>query len=254
MALMLTSSRHRAILARLRADGEVQVPELAQTFGVSESTIRRDLDTLGSDGLVLRVRGGARAGGEPDDDPFGTVVTQSAPLKEAVAARAAELVRDGDVVLLDIGTTTSRIARRLAERRITVITSSLAVVDELRESLTVDLVILGGAYRRSYLSLVGTLTENALAELRATVCFLSTSGVSSGGQVMDTTGLEVPVKRAMLAASERRVLVADRDKFPGSGLLRVAGPEEFTTIITNAGATPATLARFTEAGTEVITA
>lgn len=251
---MLTSSRHRAILERVHAAGEVHVPELAGAFGVSESTIRRDLDALGADGLLSRVRGGGRSITEVDDEPFPTTVVRSAAEKDAVAARAADLVRDGDVVLLDIGTTTSRLAHHLRQRRITVITSSLAVVDELRESASVELIILGGVYRRSYLSMVGMLTENALAELHASVCFLSTSGVGPTGQVMDTTGMEVPIKRAMLAAADRRVLLVDRDKFPGSGLLRVAGPEEFTTLVTNTGADASTLTHFSEAGTEVITA
>lgn len=226
---------------------------LAGEFGVSASTIRRDLDVLGADGLLRRVRGGGLSVTEADDEPFPVIKVRSADEKDAIAARAARIVQDGDVVLVDIGTTTARLAYHLRDKKITVITASLAVVDELRECTTVELVILGGVYRRSYLSMVGMLTEQALAELRANLCFISASGVTSDGLVMDTTGMEVPIKRAMMSVAQRRVLLADRDKFPGAGLLRIAGAAEFTALVTNDGADPDTLATFAAAGTEVIT-
>lgn len=225
---------------------------LAAEFRVSASTIRRDLDVLSAEGLLRRVRGGGSSV-EPDAVPFGEVSTHHGDEKNAIAVRAAELVPDGSVVLIDIGTTTARLAHQLRGRRLTVITASLAVVDELRDEDCVELIVLGGALRNNYLSLVGMLTEQALAQLRANVCFLSASGIRPGGQVMDTTGIEVPVKRAMVAASERTILLADRTKFPGTGLLSVCGPDQIATLVTNAGADQATLNVFRAATTEVIT-
>ena len=250
---MLTDTRHRAILRRLRTQGDVSVQVLADEFGVSPSTIRRDLATLSADGLLRRVRGGGSSV-EQDADTFDVVDQRCAADKDAVAERAAALVEDGQIVCLDIGTTTARLARRLRERRVTVITSSLAVVDELRHAPGPELIVLGGVLRNTYQSLVGLLTEQALAQLSAHVCFLSTSGVNAAGQVLDTTGIEVGVKRAMLAAAERSVLLADKGKFPGTGLLSVCGPADIDVVVTNAGADPATLARMAEAGTAVIEA
>lgn len=250
---MLTSTRQDAILKRLRADGEVSVQTLASELAVSTSTIRRDLDVLSADGLLRRVRGGGSRV-EPDAMPFGEVSAQSRAEKDAIAMRAAQLVPDGSVVLIDIGTTTARLAHHLRRRRLTVITSSLAVVDELRDEDSIELIVLGGVLRNNYLSLVGMLTEQALAQLRANVCFLSTSGIRAGGQVMDTTGIEVPVKRAMVAAAERTILLADRTKFPGTGLLSVCGADQIAVLVTNEGADQATLGTFHAAGTEVITA
>ena len=249
---MLSSRRQDAILQQLRVNGEVSVQILATVFSVSTSTIRRDLDTLSEDGLLRRVRGGgSRIEGDPI--PFPDVSRQSSMEKDQIAVRAAQLVPEGSVVLIDIGTTTARLAHQLRGRRLTVITSSLAVVDELRDEDSIELIVLGGVLRNNYLSLVGMLTEQALGQLRAHLCFLSGSGIRPEGNVMDTTSIEIPVKRAMVAAAERTVLLADRTKFPGTGLLSVCGPEQISVLVTNRGADPATLDVFQSAGTEVIT-
>ncbi|MCV2394948.1 DeoR/GlpR family DNA-binding transcription regulator [Actinotalea sp. M2MS4P-6] len=248
---MLTATRQAEILRLLQESGAVAVEDLADRFGVSASTIRRDLNVLSAEGLLRRVRGGSI---EADAVPFADVARQAATEKERVAEAAAALVRDGDVVLVDIGTTTAGLARRLRGKRITVLTSSLAVVDELRDDDDVELVVLGGVVRKNYQSMVGMLTEQAISQLRAHVCFLGTSGVRPDGVVMDTTGIEVPVKRAMIASAERTVLLADRTKFPGTGLLDVCGANAVQTLVTNVDADPATLDTFRLAGAEVVTA
>ncbi|RYV52970.1 DeoR/GlpR family DNA-binding transcription regulator [Pengzhenrongella frigida] len=249
---MLSSTRHDAILSKLRADGEVSVQTLVGELRVSASTIRRDLDLLSEDGLLRRVRGGGSRV-EPDAVAFREVSHQASAEKDEIAAHAATLVPDHSVVLIDIGTTTARLAHHLRGRRLTVITSSLAVVDELRDEDSIELIVLGGVLRNNYLSLVGMLTEQALGQLRAHICFLSGSGIRADGAVMDTTGIEVPVKRAMLAAAERTILLADRTKFPGTGLLPVCGPDRIAVLVTNQRADPATLATYRAVGTEVIT-
>ena len=248
---MFSSTRQDQILKRLRSDGEVSVQTLAAALRVSTSTIRRDLDMLSSDGLQRRVRGGGSSV-EPDAVDFGEVSSLASTEKDAIAMRAAQLVPDDAVVVIDIGTTTARLAHHLRGRRLTVITSSLAVVDELRDQ-DCELIVLGGVLRNNYLSLVGVLTEQALSQLRAKLCFLSASGIRPDGFVMDTTGIEVPVKRAMVAAAERTVVLADSTKFPGAGLLSVCGPEQIDTVITNRNADKATLDVFEATGTEVIT-
>jgi DeoR/GlpR family transcriptional regulator of sugar metabolism len=248
---VLPVSRHGEILRLVRSSGVVSVEALAANLGVSPSTIRRDLQSLDADGALRRVRGGAGCVADDDPVPFAEVATVAADDKERVARAAAELVADGEVVLLDIGTTTARLARMLRGRRITVITSSLAVVDELRDDPAVELLVLGGILRRNYLSLVGMLTEQALREVRAHRLFLGTSGIARDGQVRDSTLVEVPVKRAMIEAAEQIVVVADRGKFPGTGLLPVCGPEEVDVIVTNSGADADTLAACAAAGTEI---
>lgn len=229
---MLTTTRQAHILQSLRTDGQVTVEELADQFGVSASTIRRDLKALSTEGLLRRVRGGGSI--ESDRVPFVDVQQQQPEEKSRIAATAASLVKDGDVVLLDIGTTTALLARALRGRRITVVTSNLAAVDQLRDDDSVELIILGGAVRKNYHSMVGALTEQALAQIRATICFLGTSGIRDDGTIMDTTGMEVPIKRAMIESSQRVVVLADATKLPGVGLLSVCGPEDFHALVTDA--------------------
>ena len=256
---MLPARRHGEIIRLVRDSGVVSVDTLAAQLCVSPSTIRRDLQSLDAEGALRRVRGGAgcltghavdvvmRA----DAVPFAEVAGVAAGDKERVARSAAGLVEDGEVVLIDIGTTTAYLAHALRGRRITVITCSLAVVDELRDDTDVELLVLGGILRRNYLSMVGMLTEQALREVRAHRLFLGTSGIRRDGRVMDSTLVELPVKRAMMSAAEQTVVLADRGKFPGTGLLPVCGPEDVDVVVTNEGADPATLAVCAWAGAEI---
>lgn len=251
--------RQVAIVDRLRAEGAQSVDQLSAATKASPATIRRDLDALKSAGVVDRFHGGAvlRAEAGPDADisrPFAQVVAADAEDKLAVARMASSLVVDGDVVILDIGTTTMALAKELCGRSITVITANLAVLDVLRDDTAVDLILLGGHVRRQYHSMVGSITEEALNHVRATIGFIGASGVRPDGTVLDTTAVEVPVKRALLRAAERRVLVVDRHKFPGSGALRVCAIDGVDVLVTNAGAHPATLDTARRAGVDVRTA
>lgn len=249
---MLPHQRHETILRTLRAEGPAAVRTLAERLGVSQATVRRDLEQLEQEGRLTRVYGGAVPTAD-HDEPFAQVAGVRVEAKDAIAARCAEMVKDGDSVLLDIGTTAHRLARLLHGRSLTVITSNLAVYEELADDPEIQMVVLGGIVRRSYRSLVGFLTEDALRQVHADRLFLGTSGVRSDGQVMDTTMVEVPVKRAMIAASEQVVLIADADKFPGTGIARVCGPEDLHAVVTNATADPATCAALRDAGVEVVT-
>lgn len=236
----------------LRSDGPATVEALAERLNISTATIRRDLVQLDEQGLLRRVYGGAMPVDDHRDDPFVDVAAMRAEEKDRIAQRCAELVKDGETILLDIGTTAHRVARQLRGRSLTVVTSSLAVLEELVDEEGIQLVMLGGMVRRDYRSLVGFLTEDNLRQVKADRLFLGTSGVRHGGDVMDTTVVEVPVKRAMIAASDQVILVADVGKFPGTGLARVCGPQELDVVVTNASSDPATLSTLREAGVEVI--
>ena len=247
---VLAERRHQLILRALRAGGPAAVTDLSEQLGVSPATIRRDLVKLEEDGLLTRVHGGAVV--EEGDQPFAEVAEVRVNEKDAIAERAAAMVEDGQSVLLDIGTTAYRLARQPHGRRLTGITSHLVVYEELADDEGIELVLLGGMVRREYRSLVGFLTEDNLRQLHADWLFLGTSGVRPGGQVMDTTVVEVPVKRAMIKAGEKVVLLADAAKFPGHGMAKVCGPEELDAVVTNEPVDAATRASFQEAGVEVV--
>lgn len=246
--------RHRDITERLSAGRSVSVDALAAELGVSRSTVRRDLTDLEQTGLVQRVHGGAVLVVDQVevDRPFDDVADDDAELKLAVARRAADLVHDGDTVILDIGTTTRLLARCLRGRSVTVVTPSLAVLDELRDDPAVEVILLGGLVRRRYHSLVGTLTVAWIGQIHARTVFLSASGVSPAGDVLDTTMVELPTKRALLDSADTVVLLADRNKFPGKGSLRACGADRLDVIVTNQGADPESLANCEKQGARVV--
>ncbi len=253
----MRAARQRSIVGRLRVRGTASTEELADLCGVSIATVRRDLIELERLGALRRVHGGAEAPGATDADAvrgFAEVAATDAAEKTAVAQRAAALVQDGDCVVLDIGTTTMLLAKELRGRPVTVVTASLAVLDVLRSDDAVELILLGGVVRRTYHSLVGSLTEDALRQVRGSHVFLGASGVRADGTVLDTTAVEVPVKRALLASADTSVLLVDRHKMPGTGSLRVCEAGVVDLLVTNDGADAPTLTACRAAGTEVVLA
>ncbi len=226
---LLPARRRQEILRAVRG-GQAHVSDLAESFGVSEMTVRRDLRRLATDGKLARVRGGAVAA----EAPFAQIEVERFDAKDRIGAAAAATVADGQTVMLDIGTSTLQLARHLHGRRVTVITTSLAVLEELLPDPAIELVLPGGIVRRNYRSLVGVVAEDSLRQLRADVAFLGTSAVDEQLGVWDTTMVEVPIKRAMVANSTSVVLLADAAKFAMSGVVRVCGPEALDRIVTDA--------------------
>lgn len=250
---ILGAQRRRLILDATRSGAGVQVAELASRFGVSDITVRRDLARLARDGQLTRVHGGAMV--RHDEPPFATIEVQRAPAKERVGIAAARLVQDGQTIMIDIGTTTLQLARALHGRTLTVITSSLPVVEDLRDEPGIELVVLGGVLRRNYRSLVGLLAEDALRQLSADIAFLGASGLPRDSlAVMDTTMAEVPIKRGMLAAADRSILLVDAQKFSMGGVVRVCGAEELDIVVTDAGHDEPALDGLARVGVEVVLA
>jgi DeoR/GlpR family transcriptional regulator of sugar metabolism len=248
---MLPAQRRQAILRAVRS-GTAHVGALADEFGVSEMTVRRDLHALARDGRLERVRGGALS--VDSERPFSEIVVERLEAKDRIGRAAAALVEDGQTVMLDIGTTTLQVARHLRGRSLTVVTTNLAVYEELLPEPGIELVLPGGVVRRNYLSLVGMLAEDTLRRLRADIAFLGTSGIDAELAVWDTTMIEVPIKRAMIAASKRTILVADAAKFDMDAMVRVCEASELDAIVTDERV-PATRRRALDrVGVEVIVA
>jgi DeoR/GlpR family transcriptional regulator of sugar metabolism len=257
---MILRERRDRIIAELQSGGAASVRDLADAMDVSESTIRRDLQMLDKNGELTRTYGGAilRPGATVDAD--GRESESEAPFREmdncdakrAMAVAGAALIPDGSVVILDIGTTTPFVARELKGRDVTVITSNLAVFDELRHDQAARLVMLGGVVRRNYRTLVGTLTEHALEQVSADFLFLSCTGIKSSGYVVDNMAVEAPIKHSMIRAADKVVLLASAEKFPGTGALRLCSLSDLNVLITTDGAPEETLTLCREAGGEVI--
>jgi DeoR/GlpR family transcriptional regulator of sugar metabolism len=248
---MLAARRQELILEAVRTGRGVAVAELAARFAVSEMTVRRDLARLAREGKLTRVHGGAVH--DRAEPPVADIAVERLGAKERIGRAAAELVEDGQTVMLDIGTTTLQLARALHGRSLTVITSNLAAMEDLLPEEEIEIVLVGGVVRRNYRSVVGVLAEDALRQLSADVAFLGASGFRHDDLgVMDTTMVEVPIKRAMLGAAERAVLRADAAKFAMGGVVRVCGAEELDTLVTDAGPDEPAIAAIEQAGVEVV--
>jgi DeoR/GlpR family transcriptional regulator of sugar metabolism len=191
----------------------------------------------------------------PEREPgFSQIEVERFDVKDRLGASASSLVEDGMTVMIDIGTSTLQLARHLHGKRITVVTTYLAVVEELLPDPEVELVLPGGIVRRNYRSLVGVLAEDSLRQLKSDIAFLGTSAVDYELGVWDTTMVEVPIKRLMIANSESVVLLADAEKFSRSGVVRICGPESLDHIVTDAPVPHASRATLAAASIEVTVA
>jgi DeoR/GlpR family transcriptional regulator of sugar metabolism len=242
------AQRRQDILRAVR-NGSTHVAELAQRFGVSEMTVRRDLRALAREGKLERVHGGAV--NASTERPFAETVVERFEAKNRIGAAAAELVEDGQTVMIDIGTTTLQAAHHLHGRDITVVTTSLAVYEELVQDPAIELILPGGVVRRNYRSLVGVLAEDTLRQLKADILFLGTSAVDPELGVWDSTMVEVPIKRAMIEAADCVALLADNEKFSNAGLVRVCDAGALDRIVTDAELPAPCLPAIEQTGIEV---
>ncbi len=215
---------------------------MAAEFGVSEMTIRRDIETLCSTGQVLRIPGGARIGrGILAEKPFLERLQRRNDDKARIGKLAASLIREGESVVLDSGTTTLHIARNLREHACTVITFSLAVMQELADSTTVRVELTGGVYRASSHDLIGATVNEALGSIRADKVFFGAAAVSLKGGVM-VNDPEAP--RALLQSGRERILIVDSSKLGQDALYRFCGLDGCDMIVTDSGAHASDLEKF----------
>lgn len=247
---MFAEERQRAIVQKVREAGSVAVDDLAGVFGVSAPTIRADLARLESRGLIVRTHGGAiRAEGtlfEPSHDER-TVIRRAE--KRAIAHAAAALVRPGETILLDAGTTTLELALALRDRRsLTVVTNSLANATVLMECAGVEVIMVGGQVQRLRRATLGPLAMRFLDGFRVDKAFLGFNGVEAdaGFTVVDFDAAEV--KRRMLRCATQSVVLADSDKIGRVAFASAAAIADADLLITDDRAQPTQLARLREKG------
>ncbi|MEA5648811.1 MAG: DeoR/GlpR family DNA-binding transcription regulator [Cutibacterium granulosum] len=250
---MLKAARHDAIVELLRDRPAMRTADIAQKLHVSLATVRRDSIALESQGVVERSWGGIQLVTGVDDH-FGDVMNHRSQAKDAIARRTAELVHDGDTVIMDIGTTVHHLTGLLAGRDITVLTASFPVFEALRSDPDVTVVVLGGTWSERYQCFDGQFVADALTHHQADLAFLGCSGVAPNGRVRDTSRTQAHIKQAVVSAASRSYLLADSEKFPGTGAHSPFTIDEVTGIIT-AGPSPADIDAYcASTGMEVITA
>jgi DeoR/GlpR family transcriptional regulator of sugar metabolism len=248
---MLSSERRAQLLARLDEEGRATVDALARDLRVTPSTIRRDLARLAGDGVLVRTYGGAVV---RTVAPGREAVDPQLAAKRSIGAAAAALIDDGQTIAISSGTTALQLARRLVDRRLTVITNALDVVGVLLDRPGIELVVLGGVVRPGMHSMLGHLPELALHELRADALFMGIGALSAEHGLMNDAIPEILTDRALRRASRACVVLADSSKLGAVAPAYVFGLEEVDTLVTDADADPGQVAAFETRGVRVILA
>ena len=250
---LLLEERRRRICELLREEGRVTVEALATRFGTSQVTIRADLSTLESTGALTRTHGGALS--VPDtDQPLNVKQLRHRAEKLRIAAAAAALIEDGETIVLDSGTTTAEIARRIRTlelKSINVITNALNIAALLIDVPSVRLIVPGGFLRRESNSLAGPIAETALASLQANRLYLGADAVDPQLGVMTPHLAEAELNAKMIAISQQVVVVADSSKFARRNISLIARIEQLHMLITDHAAPAAAIEQLRRRGVEV---
>ncbi len=239
---MLASERRSRILADLDRRGSVRVSELVAVLGVSDMTVRRDLDALQREGELDKVHGGAtrRATRSTDEPGFDAKSSRKRAQKEAIGAAAAALVEPGSAMAISAGTTTHAMAQHLSALDVTVVTNSVWVADVLhtashtagRTDLT---VLLTGGLRTPSDALVGPIAINALRSLHVDMAFLGVHGMDAVTGFTTPNLMESETNRALAACARRVVVVADSSKWGVLGLSSFAALSEADMLVSDTG-------------------
>jgi DeoR family transcriptional regulator of aga operon len=232
---MLIEERRQYIVGLAQKHGRVLVEELSESLGISRITIRKDLDYLQSKGLLLRTHGGALlpGNGALSDPSLQEKEGRHTQEKLRIAAAAANLVQEGQCVLLDSGTTTTAIAKALKRfSHLTIITNAVNVAGELCGT-DFEVLLTGGALRKNSFSLVGPLAEDMLHEMHADILFLGVDGFDLEVGLTTPNVMESRVNRAMVKASSLVVAVCDSTKFNRRSLSKIVDATAIHHVITD---------------------
>ncbi len=239
---MLAQQRQALILDELERCGAVRVGDLVRRLGVSDMTVRRDLDALGRRGVLDKVHGGAtlRLGRSSEEPGFEAKLLRELPEKEAIARRAAELVAPGSAVAVSAGTTTYALARHLAAvPGLTVVTNSVRVSEVLHQRAARDrTVVLTGGLRTPSDALVGPVAVDALRSLHVDLCFMGVHGMDERTGFTSPNLMEAETDRVMLASARTTVVLADHTKWCTRGLSRIAALDEADVLVSDTGLPP----------------
>lgn len=262
------ASRRRSLTADLVTErGFVRVIELSESFGVTPVTARADLDALEREGLVRRVHGGAVPTGagpstesRPEREPsFEEALAASVVPKQLIGEHAASLVKSGQSVILDVGTTTLQVARALRARSdlddVTILTNGLSIALELEPEIPrFTVIVTGGTLRPRQHSLVHPLAGSILDEVHVDLAFIGCNGVDPRLGVTNANLPEAAVKSLMLQRAARAVVVADASKLGEVHLGRIAPVGAFDALVTDAAAPAILVGELREAGLDVLVA
>lgn len=226
--------RQSDILGRARQFGHVQVEGLADDFGVTPQTIRKDLNDLCDRGLLQRIHGGATHPSGVTNYAYDARRLLAAEAKRLMGHRAASLIPDNSSVVLNIGTSTEQVALALRHRDgILAITNNINVAHILRDSPSVDVVMAGGVVRKSDGGIVGEATVEFVRQFKADYAVIGASAIDDEGTILDYDFREVSVSREIIRLSRQTILVADAMKFERNAPVRIAHLSEVQIFVTD---------------------
>lgn len=251
---MLTVQRKQLILARLASDGQLVASAFSEELGISEDTVRRDLRELAQEGRLQRVHGGALPCSAAVGDM--TVRAMVAPDdKQALGRAGAAMVKDGQLVILDGGTTTAQLARHLPDTlRATIVTHSPTVAVELARHPQLEIIMLGGRLFRHSMVNVGASVVEAASRYRADLYFMGVTGVHAEAGLSTGDYEEAAVKRALHSCAAETVVLASHEKLGAASAFVVAPLREISTLVVPPGTTAKLLRPFRAAGVAVVVA
>jgi len=246
--------RRQEILRRVDGEGRVSVAELSRQLGVSEVTIRADLQALANRKLLIRTHGGAiSAAGGRYEIALAMRRQKQVAEKSRIGQAAAALIGDGDAIFLDSSSTALAIVQHIKQRRrLTIVTNSLTVAQELRDAPSAKVVMPGGTFQPETDSLTGTGGLALLRKFNISKGFFGAHGLSLPEGLTDVSADEADVKRVLVGMCRQTVALLDATKWGRVGLASFAQPEEISTVITDADAPADLIEPVQAAGIEVI--
>lgn len=251
---LLKEERHTKIVDLLKDQRRVRVSELARLFNTTGVTIRRDLRKLEQEGMLHRTYGGAVGNDKVGFEfSFREKISRYTEEKRRIGEYAANLIEDGDTVIIGSGTTCLHLAKNIKDKKkLTVVTNALDIISELHSYKNISVILLGGVYLSDSFSLVGPMLTKIISDLHVDKSFLGTDGISPS---MGTTSADVraaEVNRLMLQAAKERIIVTDHSKIGKVSFASVVPVKEINKIIVDTGITEEDKMAFEEEGVEVI--
>jgi len=252
-----TVDRREKIMNLLAEHGKVYVHELSELFGVSEVTIRNDLDQLEKKNHLIRARGGAlkREGQVSLDVNLSEKHKKNLDEKSRIGKTAARMIANSETVILDSGTTTAEIARNLGgAEHVTVITNAINIVNILIQNPGIKVIIPGGMLRKNSLSLIGPFASRNLSGLFVDKVFIGVDGFDTDLGAFTPNIEEAHLNQMMIDIAKEVIMVADSSKFNRKSLAHICPVNKIHTVITDDGLDPATRKKLEDQGVQVITA
>ena len=251
---MLAAERRNLILEKLQEERRVVVSELSTLFGVSEETIRRDLERLEREGLAVKSYGGAVLNENSGFDmPFNIRKKRNAQGKQVIGELVGRLVQEGEHIIVDPGTTAVAVVKALKSRRqLTVITNSIEVLAELADVSGWEVICTGGTLREHNLALVGARAARAVSSFYADKAILSCKGLHREKGATDSSEMFSQVKQAMLKSARQRILAADHTKFDQVAFSQICDLSAVDMVVTDIRPSGEWMKYFAEKGIECI--